>query len=446
MDDIDLSDYTAAQFNCIGKELYMSIYKPFTGIFNGNGKTIAGFTYENTDVAVVALFRGVGPGGVIRNLGLLNPDVTINVSPDCDWVLDITCLVADVASGGMVEDCWIEDGRVQGSRCAGLLAGTSAGMIRRCRVSGTVSAWDYAGGAVGLNAGTIQQTVFEGTVEGVEDVGGLCGSNSYGAVDDCSAAGSVSGRENLGGMCGSNEHGAISDSRATGPVTGGGASRYLGGLCGQSAGEIVQCCATGQVTGGTESEYVGGLCGSNNELITDCYAMGPVNGGYDSAHVGGLCGRNNSSGAISNSWAGGHITGNRYTGGLCGENAGLVTDCFWDTQTSQVTTSDGGTGRTTAEMMTLSNFADAGWDFVGGGPDGNEDVWRMCVEGVDYPRLSWEFGRLGDLTCPDGVDLEDLVYLAERWLSGSAAGAADENGDHDVDLLDFAVVADNWGR
>lgn len=40
MDDIDLSDYTAAQFNCIGKELYMSIYKPFTGIFNGNARPL----------------------------------------------------------------------------------------------------------------------------------------------------------------------------------------------------------------------------------------------------------------------------------------------------------------------------------------------------------------------------------------------------------------------
>jgi hypothetical protein len=74
-------------------------------------------------------------------------------------------------------------------------------------------------------------------------------------------------------------------------------------------------------------------------------------------------------------------------GGLIGEiglSGGLpttdVSDCFWDTQTSGQSTSAAGTGKTTAEMKTLSTFTDAGWDFT--------DIWEMPTS--DYPRLQWE--------------------------------------------------------
>ena len=70
----------------------------------------------------------------------------------------------------------------------------------------------------------------------------------------------------------------------------------------------------------------------------------------------------------------------------------------------------------------------------------------MCADGVDYPRLSWEFSRGGDMDCPEGVAMEDLVYLAGRWMAATPAtfGAADANGDGHADLLDFAVMAEIW--
>ena len=70
---------------------------------------------------------------------------------------------------------------------------------------------------------------------------------------------------------------------------------------------------------------------------------------------------------------------------------GLVTDCFWDVQTSGQTTSAGGTGKTTAEMQTASTFLKAGWDFMGETANGTEDIWWI-LEGKDYPRLWWEIG------------------------------------------------------
>ncbi|NLH16546.1 MAG: hypothetical protein GX455_08205 [Phycisphaerae bacterium] len=132
-------------------------------------------------------------------------------------------------------------------------------------------------------------------------------------------------------------------------------------------------------------------------------------------------------------------------GGFCGLNIDTITASFWDTETSGQTSSAGGVGLTTAEMKTLSTFTEAGWDFVGEAANGTKDVWRMCADGVDYPRLSWEFSQGGDFDCPDGVTLEDLLYLAGRWMANTPEmiGAADANGDGKVDLADFAAFAEN---
>ncbi|MBN1126095.1 MAG: hypothetical protein JXA82_13895 [Sedimentisphaerales bacterium] len=51
------------------------------------------------------------------------------------------------------------------------------------------------------------------------------------------------------------------------------------------------------------------------------------------------------------------------------------------------------------------------------------------------------------LTYPDGTEVQDLFYLAERWLnSGDATilGAADVNGDGKVSLVDLRILSENW--
>jgi hypothetical protein len=58
-------------------------------------------------------------------------------------------------------------------------------------------------------------------------------------------------------------------------------------------------------------------------------------------------------------------------------------------EASGLSTSDGGTGKTTAEMHTASTFLDAGWDLLDETDNGTEDIW-LILEGQDYPRLWWE--------------------------------------------------------
>jgi hypothetical protein len=81
---------------------------------------------------------------------------------------------------------------------------------------------------------------------------------------------------------------------------------------------------------------------------------------------------------------------------------------FWDIETSGEPNSAGGTGKTTAEMKTMSTFTDAGWDFV--------EIWGIG-ENQTYPFLRTE--PAGDSNHDKKVDLLDLAILASHWLQGA---------------------------
>lgn len=169
-----------------------------------------------------------------------------------------------------------------------------------------------------------------------------------------------------------------------------------------------------------------------------------------------------SGGLLEDCYAVSTLDGTRYSGGLVGGIVkGTLRNSVWDSELSGVSDACGYVsagsetfimnfrGLTSAQMKTAGGFADLGWSFVGSG-DGGNHIWRMCADGVDTPRLSWEFARGGDLACPDGVGLDDLLALAQAWLTIEGVcpkhfnTAADANIDGRIDLLDFIVLSDNW--
>jgi hypothetical protein len=146
------------------------------------------------------------------------------------------------------------------------------------------------------------------------------------------------------------------------------------------------------------------------------------------------------------------VTGTARLGGLCGLNwDSAINSSFWDTDTSHLTYSAGGTGKITTDMKILSTFASSpnSWDFTNETANGTNDYWRMCVDGVDYPRLNWQ-SLHGDLACPDGVNFVDYAYFATRWStagcssSNNFCGGADMNFSGAVDIQDIAIFVDNW--
>jgi hypothetical protein len=179
-------------------------------------------------------------------------------------------------------------------------------------------------------------------ITGKYDVGGLAGY-SNGEISNSYVTGSVTGEDDVGGLIGKHNFGTISNSYATGSVTG---ENNVGGLAGDNLGIISNSYATGSVTG---ENNVGGFVGSNE-------------------------------GPISNSYSTGSVTGDTNLGGFAGadRDGNNITDSYWDTESSGMSSSNGGTGLTTSEMSGSSAETNmSGFDFSG--------TWTS-VSG-DYPDL-----------------------------------------------------------
>jgi hypothetical protein len=175
-------------------------------------------------------------------------------------------------------------------------------------------------------------------------------SNSYSTVN-------VTGNRTVGGLTGYNSAwGTVSNSYATGSVTG---VENVGGLVGQNGGNVSDSYSTGSVTG---NEYVGGLVGYTEEYIPpDFYFPSSVTSDIKSE---------------------GPVTLNE---------GPVVSNSFWDTQTSGQATSDGGTGKTTAQMKNIATFSGAGWNIIAVALNETNPsyIWNI-VDDLTYPFLSWQ--------------------------------------------------------
>lgn len=186
------------------------------------------------------------------------------------------------------------------------------------------------------------------TMSGVVYVGGIVGLN-LGIIENVSVEGNINGTT----------------------------SSYSGLIAGESFGIINRSYSQGYCSG----DDVGGLTGGNSGDIIDSYSLANVhcvgNAGWPS-NVGGLAGGLYSSGKIERSFSNGTVTSRYYVlnlGGLVGKNeAGICIDNYWDIQTSGLTTSACGNGKTTLEMKQQSTFTN--WDF--------NNLWKIN-EGTSYP-------------------------------------------------------------
>ena len=158
-------------------------------------------------------------------------------------------------------------------------------------------------------------------------VGGVAG-NSGGNIENCSVSGSVSGRHTAGGVVGLHYSGSITLCGSSATVKG---TAEVGGVAGKTdnSATLTACYATGNVTferASTINTFAGGVVGFNGigSILTACYATGKVTGtgdGTGSCYVGGVTG-DNSSGTLTACY---HATGtvngpDGTTGGVSGRN------------------------------------------------------------------------------------------------------------------------------
>jgi len=359
-------------------------FGPFRGKFDGQGHEVRDLCINDPDKEHAGLFGYVGRRGVITNIRVV--DVAVAGKKFVGGLVG--------RNDGTVSNSY-SSGRVSGEWAVGGLVGWNAyGTVTSnsestCNVNGT----ENVGGLVGFNAGTVSSSHYStGSVNGIKYVGGLMGYNDVGSiVSQSDSTGSVEGNENVGGLVGRND-GKVSYSYSTASVKG---NMLVGGLVGYHGVDIVNYSySTGSVEG---TSSVGGLVGYNSGgKVSDSYSRGSVNG---NDYVGGLVGHN-SGGIVSKSYSTGSVTGEERVGGLVGRNdvGGTVSNSFWDKETSEMEVSDGGTGKTTAEIKNLATFTDTAteglvtaWDIVGvtTGQTDPTHIWNI-INGERYPRLSWQ--------------------------------------------------------
>jgi hypothetical protein len=268
---------------------------------------------------------------------------------------------------------------LQGTKFRGLFDGNDKNILNLSIDGGATN--DYIGlfGYIGVGGEVKNLKIVDCNVSGDYCVGGLCGENCD-TVLFCCLTGTVNGNNAVGGLCGLNK------------------------------GEIASCYSIVTVNG---SGSVGGLCGNNWDTILSCYSTGAVSGYSD---VGGLCGYN-TFGTISLCYSTGAVSCDSVynaVDGFCGVNCGAISACFWDKQTSGVTTiSEGAIGKTTVEMQTMETFTSAGWDFV--------NTWDMN----GYPELQWQTVNSNEYSGGSGTESDPYLIANKVDLLDLGANTAD---------------------
>ena len=222
--------------------------------------------------------------------------------------------------------------------------------------------------------------------------------------------------------------GSVTSSWATGSVTSTSTSSDLkrtGGLVGYAFGPVQASYARVDVTAANTATTVsaGGLVGSLNRVtLTASYATGAVSaaGANANSYAGGLVGLVvRSASVITASYATGAVTAGTgaNTGGLAGLlfSGATAVNSYWDTETSGITGTGAGLGKTTAELQSPTAYGTTGiysdWNVDVGGTSANDDPWDFGYA-VQYPVLKYDGmdvlaqGRDTIVLVPAALDLE----------------------------------------
>ena len=262
---------STAGFQPIGVAYYGTEQSVFDGVFDGADHTISNLYSMSNDERSTAMFMGIGPKGVVKNLKMT----------DCYVTVKYVWAAASVAvmNSGLIENIEL--------------------------LRDTVRAPGNVGGVVGVNEdGIVKDIDFNGVVFGTNDrdfIGGVVGNNS--------GAKSVIRNVKVNADMRSNFYG-----------------KYLGVVTGYNEGTIVSAEIDGIISYG--DTLVGGVTGKNVGTIDSCVSRASIYSMH--AKTAGLAGYN--SGVIKNSSVEADSISCEYRGaaGFVGVNdtTGVIENCF----------------------------------------------------------------------------------------------------------------------
>lgn len=231
----------------------------------------------------------------------------------------------------------------------------------------------------------------------------------------------IKGENSVGAIAGENS-GTISQLSAHGVVNG---NDWIGTLLGKNSGLLRLSSSKGTVIGNT---IVGGLCGYNSQgVIENSYTRSSL---QSSSICGGIVGQLNA-GEVKNSYSLAKFTSSgALTAGIFGmKTSGIVQNCFWRTDSSNITP-DGSdiTAKSEEELLSVETYTDttssglsSAWDFIHNPNNDtqNGDYW-LIDESVNegYPSL-----QKVEKILPDQLI---VVPLKEAILYPNPATATDD--------------------
>ena len=284
---------------------------PFTGTFDGNGKTI-----ELLKLSVI--------GKGYQRVGLFASMLDASV-------FDLSLSNARIDTDGF------EQGILAG-RCGGCLISNVdiRGSINATggRIGGIIGQLDddHADRGTRIENSSVDIEITGGGPNITDYVGGMVGDAKFkdehsGIVNSTSNVTiRVHGSNRLGGLIGDSSDSApemkIDNSSAAGTIESAGAGdmRLVGGLVGNSAGTIIDSSANVEIdveAAGTSSSQIGGLVGGHEGTIRSSYALGDIRS--EATEVGGLVGRLAGICDVENARAKGDVRGRNQVGGLIGQ-------------------------------------------------------------------------------------------------------------------------------
>lgn len=332
--------------------------EPFTGVFDGNGKTIRNLDLIQMPYATsYGMFAHVK--GTIMNLNIIYSN---------------RIYTSSAYTGGLVGYC-------------------SNGVIKNCTVQTDISG-EYVDGL---------QII--GGLIGVADSSNVVGSSAIGSISSNSTKNSYHGIH-LGGLIGTTDNSTISLCYAD--IT----SRYVHNYkigCKVYAGFIAYL-----TNSNIDNCYSNGEYYIDIPYYKDTYSSD--NSSETQEYVGGFTGYLKQ-GEISNSYSTSHIVAlsayRRYSGGIVGCSIdGTIINCYYDENLSGCSDTGKGVPKTTLGMKLQEVCKD--WDF--------DTVWAIDENINDgYPYLRWQYAETeqSKLTITGAVSAEhQLGFIAESHLTG----------------------------
>lgn len=247
MNDIDASA-TVGWNSGAGFEPIGDWSNAFIGTFDGQGYEISGLYIYRPSAVTVGLFGYTSSGFEIKNVGIVDVNITGN--------LFVGGLVGE-NEGNTVTDSYVT-GNITGDSCVGGLVGANYVEIVNSSFTGNIIGnitevfFQSIGGLAGYNCGNISNSYSSGTVSGYRYVGGLVGANEDCEIINSYSTANVNGNSQVGGLVGDDDGSTITAAYSTGIVTG---TVQTGGLVGYASGsEITDSYWDVDTSGMTESD------------------------------------------------------------------------------------------------------------------------------------------------------------------------------------------------